>query len=327
MAGAGMEFEKSLTELEQKIEELKKFAQVENIDVSNEVSKLERKAEELRKDIFSRLSAWQVVQIMRHPERPHALDYVSEFVGQFLEVHGDRHFADDKAMICGFGQLDEHRIGLVGIQKGRDTKENLMRNFGMCQPEGYRKALRFMKMCEKFRLPIVSLIDTSGAYPGLEGEERSVAEAIARNLFEMSHLRVPIVVAVIGEGGSGGAVGIGVGDRMLMMEYAYYSVISPEGCAAILWKDRAKAERAAEALKGTAKDLLALGVIDEIVPEPLGGAHRDPKAAALNLKMALKRSLQALEGMSPERLVEARYSKYRSMGRVLEGLAQEAAAG
>jgi acetyl-CoA carboxylase carboxyl transferase subunit alpha len=315
MANAGLEFERSLTELERKIIELREFAAREGIDVSAEVDKLEKKAEILRQDIYSRLSAWSVVQIMRHPQRPHALDYVSGMLQDFMEVHGDRQFADDKAMVCGFARLEGRALGVVGIQKGRDTKENLLRNFGMAQPEGYRKALRFMRLCEKFHLPILTLVDTSGAYPGMEGEERSVAEAIARNLFEMSHLRVPIVVAVIGEGGSGGAIGIAVGDRLLMLENAFYSVISPEGCAAILWKDRAKAERAAEALKATAKDLLALGVVDAIVPEPLGGAHRDAQAADRNLGQAVGAAFAELERLPMERLLEERYQKFRAMGR------------
>lgn len=319
---AGMEFEKSLTELERKIDELKKFAATEGIDVSQEIGKLDSRAEQLRAQIFSRLSAWQIVQTMRHSQRPHALDYIQETVTGFLEMHGDRGFADDKAMVCGFGDMDGTPLGLVGIQKGRDTKENLIRNFGMAQPEGYRKALRFMRLCEKFRLPIVTLVDTSGAYPGVEGEERSVSEAIARNLFEMSHFKVPIVVVIIGEGGSGGALGIGVGDRVLMLENAFYSVISPEACAAILWKDRNKAERAAEALKGTAKDLLALGVIDEIVPEPLGGAHRNAKEAARNLKLAVKRNLASLAVLDLKSLLDARYAKFRSMGKYLEEAAE-----
>jgi acetyl-CoA carboxylase carboxyl transferase subunit alpha len=315
MANAGLEFEKSLTELERKIIELREFAAREGIDVTAEVGKLEKKAELLRQEIYSRLSAWNVVQIMRHPQRPHALDYVAGMLTDFMEVHGDRQFADDKAMVCGFARLQGRALGVVGIQKGRDTKENLLRNFGMAQPEGYRKALRFMRLCEKFKLPLLTLVDTSGAYPGLEGEERSVAEAIARNLFEMSHLRVPIVVAIIGEGGSGGAIGIAVGDRLLMLENAFYSVISPEGCAAILWKDRAKAERAAEALKGTAKDLLALGVVDSIVPEPMGGAHRDAKAAIETLAAAAAAAFAELEGLPVERLLEERYQKFRAMGR------------
>jgi acetyl-CoA carboxylase carboxyl transferase subunit alpha len=321
MANAGLEFEKSLTELERKILELREFAGREGIDVSSEVSRLEKKAEELRHEIYSRLTAWNIVQIMRHPQRPHAMDYISDMLTDFMEVHGDRAFADDKAMICGFAKLNGRSLGVIGIQKGRDTKENLLRNFGMAQPEGYRKALRFMKLCEKFNLPVLSLVDTSGAYPGLEGEERSVAEAIARNLFEMSHLKVPIVVAVIGEGGSGGAIGIGVGDRLLMMENAFYSVISPEGCAAILWKDRSKAERAAEALKATAKDLLGMGIIDVIVPEPAGGAHRDPKAAAANLGLAVAAAFKELGGLKTEQLVEERYQKFRGMGRYLQSQA------
>jgi acetyl-CoA carboxylase carboxyl transferase subunit alpha len=320
-----MDFEKSLVELERKIEEMKKASASDGLDISKELAPLERKALELRKKIFSNLTAWQVVQIMRHPKRPHALDYIGGIFGDFLEIHVDRHFIDDKAIICGFGSLEGRRLGVVGLQKGRDTKENLIRNFGMAQPEGYRKALRFMKVCEKFGLPILTLVDTSGAYPGLEGEERGVAEAIARNLFEMSHLKVPIVVAVIGEGGSGGAIGIGVGDRVLMLENAFYSVISPEGCASILWRDRAKAEMAAKALKGTAQDLLALGVVDEIVPEPLGGAHRDPKAAALNLKMAVQRSLKSLESQTVRHLLDSRYAKIRSWGRYMESAAASAA--
>jgi acetyl-CoA carboxylase carboxyl transferase subunit alpha len=315
MANAGLEFEKSLTELERKIIELREFAAREGIDVTAEVGKLEKKAEALRQEIYSRLSAWNVVQIMRHPQRPHALDYMGGMLTDFMELHGDRQFADDKAVVCGFARLKGRAIGVVGIQKGRDTKENLLRNFGMAQPEGYRKALRFMRLCEKFHLPLLTLVDTSGAYPGLEGEERSVAEAIARNLFEMSHLKVPIVVAIIGEGGSGGAIGIAVGDRLLMLENAFYSVISPEGCAAILWKDRAKAERAAEALKGTAKDLLALGVVDSIVPEPMGGAHRDAKAAIESLASAAAAAFAELEGLPVERLLEERYQKFRAMGR------------
>jgi acetyl-CoA carboxylase carboxyl transferase subunit alpha len=309
-----MEFEKSLRELEKKIEELRKIEREGKVDMGAEIAALVRKSEEMRKQTYAALNAWQVVQLMRHPDRPHALDYVESLFSDFYEVHGDRTLADDKAIVAGFGRLDGTPMGILGTQKGRDTKENLLRNFGMAQPDGYRKALRFMRLCEKFRLPLLTFIDTAGAYPGIEGEERSVAEAIARNLFEMSRLKVPIIVAVIGEGGSGGALGIGVGDRVLMLENAYYSVISPEGCAAILWRDRGKAEQAAAALKGTAKELLELKVIDEIVKEPLGGAHQDAAAAAAGLKESVKRNLKELQAMGLDALLEARYRKFRAMG-------------
>jgi acetyl-CoA carboxylase carboxyl transferase subunit alpha len=260
------DFDKDLRDLEAKIAELKGLAAAKKIDLSGEIGTLEAKAEAMRKSIYSDLGAWQVVQLMRHPERPRCLDYCERIFSDWNEIHGDRTMADDKSLITGFGRLDGRNVAVMGNQKGRDTKENLYRNFGMAQPEGYRKALRFMRLAEKFRLPIVSFIDIMGAYPGIEGEERSVAEAIARNLAEMSLFKVPIIVTVIGEGGSGGALGIGVGDRVLMLENGFYSVISPEGCAAILWRDRGRAEQAAEALKGTAKELLALKVIDEVVP-------------------------------------------------------------
>jgi acetyl-CoA carboxylase carboxyl transferase subunit alpha len=308
------DFDKDLRELEAKIEELKSFAKAKKMEMKPEVAKLEAKAEELRRKVYGNMGAWQVVQLMRHPERPRALDYCESVFTDWLEIHGDHMMADDKAIVTGFGTLDGRRVAVLGTQKGRDTKENLFRNFGMAQPEGYRKALRFMKLAEKFNLPIVSFIDIMGAYPGIEGEERSVAEAIARNLAEMSLFRVPIVVTVIGEGGSGGAIGIGVGDRVLMLENGFYSVISPEGCAAILWRDRGKAEQAAEALKGTAKDLLKLGIIDEVVPEPLGGAHRDPAAVSASLKAALKRHLDELTTLKPDDLVKKRYEKFRAMG-------------
>jgi acetyl-CoA carboxylase carboxyl transferase subunit alpha len=308
------DFDKELRELETKIVDLKAFAKAKKLDMSGEVSKLEAKAEELRKTVYSNMGAWQVVQLMRHPERPRALDYCEALFTDWVEVHGDHMMADDKAIITGFGTLDGRKVAVLGSQKGRDTKENLYRNFGMAQPDGYRKALRFMRLAERFNLPIVSFIDIMGAYPGIEGEERSVAEAIARNLAEMSLFKVPIVVTVIGEGGSGGAIGIGVGDRILMMENGFYSVISPEGCAAILWRDRSKAEQAAEALKGTAKDLLGMGVIDEVVPEPLGGAHRDPAAAAASLKVVLKKHLEQLCAIDPDKLVDQRYAKFRALG-------------
>jgi acetyl-CoA carboxylase carboxyl transferase subunit alpha len=308
------DFDKDLRDLEAKIAELKGLAAAKKLDLSGEIGTLEAKAEELRKSIFSDLGAWQVVQLMRHPERPRCLDYCERIFSDWNEIHGDRTMADDKSLITGFGRLEGRNVAVMGNQKGRDTKENLYRNFGMAQPEGYRKALRFMRLAEKFNLPIISFIDIMGAYPGIEGEERSVAEAIARNLAEMSLFKVPIIVTVIGEGGSGGALGIGVGDRVLMLENGFYSVISPEGCAAILWRDRGRAEQAAGALKGTAKELLALKVIDEIVPEPLGGAHRDPALAAENLKQALLRNLDSLTKVPAEQLVEQRYAKYRALG-------------
>ena len=308
------EFDKDLRELETKIEELKAFAKNKKMDMSAEIKKLEAKAEEERKRVYGNLGAWQVVQLMRHPARPRALDYCERLFTDWMEIHGDHMQADDKSIITGFGKLEGRAVAVMGSQKGRDTKENLYRNFGMAQPEGYRKALRFMRLAEKFKLPIVSFIDIMGAYPGIEGEERSVAEAIARNLAEMSLFQVPIVVTVIGEGGSGGAIGIGVGDRVLMLENGFYSVISPEGCAAILWRDRGRAEQAAEALKGTAKDLLRMKVVDEVVPEPLGGAHRDPAAAAASLKAVLIRHLDELCQLDPTVLVDQRYAKYRAIG-------------
>lgn len=308
------DFDKDLRDLEAKIDELKGLAANKKMDMSKEIAKLESKADELRKQVYGSLGAWQVVQLMRHPERPRCLDYCERLFTDWTEIHGDHTQADDKSLVTGFGRLDGRNVAVMGNQKGRDTKENLYRNFGMAQPEGYRKALRFMRLAERFQLPILSFIDIMGAYPGIEGEERSVAEAIARNLAEMSLFKVPIIVTVIGEGGSGGALGVGVGDRILMLENGFYSVISPEGCAAILWRDRGRAEQAAEALKGTAAELLKLKVIDEIVAEPLGGAHRDPAAAAANLKAALLRNLDALQAIKPEALVEQRYAKYRAMG-------------
>jgi len=308
------DFDKDLLELEAKIDELKAFAQSKNIDMRPELTKLEGKADELRKTLYGKMGAWQVVQLMRRPDRPRSLDYCERLLTDWIEIHGDHMMADDKSLVTGFGRLDGRRVAVLGNQKGRDTKENLARNFGMAQPEGYRKALRFMKLAEKFGLPIISFIDIMGAYPGIEGEERSVAEAIARNLAEMSLFRVPIVVAVIGEGGSGGAIGIGVGDRIVMLENGFYSVISPEGCAAILWRDRNKAEQAAEALKGTARDLLKMKIIDEVVPEPLGGAHRDPAATAASLKAVLMRHIDELSAFDADELVRRRYAKFRAMG-------------
>ncbi|NQT95610.1 MAG: acetyl-CoA carboxylase carboxyltransferase subunit alpha [Candidatus Omnitrophica bacterium] len=318
MNGSGLEFEKPILELERKIEELKKFTSSENIDLHSEISRLHKKLDKLKHEIFENLTPWQRVQIARHPQRPYTLDYINIIMSDFIELHGDRKFSDDKAMVSGFAHIDDVKILVTGHQKGRDTNENLMRNFGSANPEGYRKAIRLMKLAEKFNVPIVNFIDTPGAYPGIGAEERGQAEAIAYNLREMASIGVPIVIVVIGEGGSGGALGIGVGDRICAMQNSYYSVISPEGCAAILWRDRAKADEAAAALKLTAQDLLNLGIIDEIIAEPLGGAHRDPEAAAKNLKSSLLTNLKALSRLPKDEILKARYQKFRNMGVVGE---------
>ncbi len=309
-----LDFEKPIIELENKIEELKKFTSDENIDLSDEIVKLTRRLEKLKADIFGKLTSWQRVQLARHPERPYTLDYIDMLMDDFIEIHGDRHFSDDKSMITGLAKMNGKKLVVIGHQKGRDTKENLERNFGCAHPEGYRKAMRIMCMAEKFNLPIVSLIDTPGAYPGIGAEERGQAEAIAYNLREMAGLKVPIIIFVIGEGGSGGALGIGVGDKVFVLENAYYSVISPEGCAAILWKERSKAPDAATALRLTAPELMELGIIDGIVPEPLGGAHRSPEETAQGIKTKLTESLEELSSKSVEELLEARYNKFRNMG-------------
>jgi len=311
---AGLEFEKPIAELEKKIQELKNFVSDKKIDLSNEVRRLEDKLEHLKRETYTNLNAWQKVQLARHPQRPYTLDYISLFMTDFVELRGDRAFADDKAMICGLAKIDNQKVVVMGHQKGRDTKENLKRNFGCAHPEGYRKALRIMELAEQFDLPIVIFIDTPGAYPGIGAEERGQSQAIAVNLREMARIQVPILATIIGEGGSGGALGIGVANRVFVLENAYYSVISPEGCAAILWKDGAKAPLAAEVLKLTAQDLLRMGLIEEIVPEPLGGAHRDPQRMAETLKEVLKRNLKELNELSKDELLKSRYKKYRSMG-------------
>ena len=285
MAKVILEFEKPIVELENKIEEMKKLSG--NFDISNEVVKLEKKVNELRMTVFTNLTRWQKVQLARHPDRPYTLDYISLMCEDFIELHGDRNFGDDKAIIGGFAKLGEHSVVLIGQQKGRDTKSNIFRNFGMPHPEGYRKALRLMKLAVKFNKPIITLIDTPGASPGIEAEERGQAEAIARNIFEMSGFPVPIIVVIIGEGASGGAFGLGVGDRILMLENTWYSVIAPESCSSILWRSWDYKEQAAEALKLTAPDLLEQKIIDRIVPEPLGGAHRDHQKIATILKAIL----------------------------------------
>lgn len=311
---SGLDFEKPILELELKIAELKSLASDGSIDLSEEIKTLESRLEKVRREVFESLTPWQKVQLARHPKRPYTIDYIHMIMVDFVELHGDRMFQDDKAIIGGFAKIDGEKVLVIGHQKGRDTKENLMRNFGSAHPEGYRKAMRLMELAEKFNVPIVTFIDTPGAYPGIGAEERGQANSIAHNLREMIFLKVPIIVIVIGEGGSGGALGIGVGDRVYVMENAYYSVISPEGCAAILWKDRLKAPEAAEVLKLTAKDLITLGIIDGEIPEPLGGAHRDPEKAAQIVKECLKKALKELKGLSVEKLLEKRYEKFRVMG-------------
>lgn len=309
-----LDFERPIVELENKIEEMRQYAAAQGMDMSEQLTRLQEEAQRLRKEIYSRLTPWQRVQLARHPKRPYTLDYVRRMMTDFVELHGDRHFGDDAAMIGGMARLDGRSVVVIGQQKGRDTKENIRRSFGMPHPEGYRKALRLMWLAAKFRLPVVSFVDTPGAYPGIGAEERGQAEAIARNLFEMSHLPVPIVVAVIGEGGSGGALGIGVGDRILMMENAWYSVIAPESCSTILWRSREKRAEAADALKLTAADLLELGMIDRVVPEPLGGAHCDHDASAQMLKSHMLEALSELEGIPGDELVGQRLEKFGRMG-------------
>jgi len=311
-----LEFEKPIAELEQKIEEMHKLSG--ELDIEDEIKKLESRVSELRTNVYNNLTRWQRVQLARHPERPYTLDYINLMTTDFIELHGDRYFGDDHAIIGGFAKLGGKTVMLIGQQKGRDTKSNIFRNFGMPNPEGYRKALRLMKLAEKFGKPVVTLLDTPGAYPGIEAEERGQAEAIARNLFEMAQLQVPIVVAIIGEGASGGALGIGVGDRVIMLENAWYSVIAPESCSSILWKTWDYKEQAAEALKLTAKDLLHLKIIDRIVPEPIGGAHKNSKEAAEILKKILIEELEPLRKIKPEKLVENRIEKFGSMGSFTE---------
>ena len=309
-----LDFEQSIAELEAKIEELRLVGFDKEINISDEISRLEEKSRKMTESIFSGLSAWQISQLSRHPQRPYTQDYLDNLFDGFHELHGDRAFADDPAIIGGLARLDGMPVMVIGHQKGRDTKEKIYRNFGMPRPEGYRKALRLMKMAERFRLPIICLIDTPGAYPGIGAEERGQSEAIARNLFEMSKLRTPIICTVIGEGGSGGALAIGVGDRLLMLQYSTYSVISPEGCASILWKSAEKAELAAEAMAITSKRLMELKMIDEIIPEPVGGAHRDRKKMAENLKSVIKKSLDELAQYSLDTLIERRYQKLMQYG-------------
>lgn len=309
-----LDFEKPLLELEKEIENLKKLAKDESLEVIEEIKLLEEKAEKLRNEICSHLTRDQRVKLARHPNRPYTLDFVQLMTTGFTELHGDRVFGDDKAIVGGFAWLDDKPVMIIGHQKGRDMKSNLYRNFGMAHPEGYRKAIRLMQLSAKFNRPIITFIDTPGAYPGIEAEERGQAEAIARNLREMAVLPVPFIAVIIGEGGSGGALAIGTGNRVLMLENAIYSVISPEGCAAILWKDSSKAPLAAEAMKITAKDIYELGIVDEIIPEPVGGSHRDFKTTAENLKQAILKHLKDLEKLTPDELINQRIDKYLKMG-------------
>src|ERR1700726_2507235 len=313
-----LDFEKPILELERRLQELKAHSREHDVDLGSEVEAIEAKLRDTRRQVYGNLSAWQRVQIARHVQRPFALDYVERCFTGWTELHGDRHFADDKAMPSGLAKLGTTRCVVITHQKGRNTKENVMRNFGCAHPEGYRKALRLMRLAEKFGIPVISLIDTPGAYPGIGSEERHISEAIAVNLREMMRLKVPVIAAVIGEGGSGGALGIGVADHVLILENAYYSVISPEACSAILWRDRRHAPEAAEALKLTAQDLLRLDVVDEIIPEPEGGAHRDYETAATNLGTALRRNLNILAEQPIDQLLKQRYDKFRALGNFAE---------
>jgi acetyl-CoA carboxylase carboxyl transferase subunit alpha len=314
MAVAFLDFEQPIAELEAKIEELKHVTSESEVNIQDEITRLQAKSRQLTTTIFASLTPWQITQLARHPHRPYTLDYVQSIFSDFNELHGDRMFADDLAIVGGLGRLDNRAVMIIGHQKGRDTKERVRRNYGMPKPEGYRKALRLMRLAERFGLPLVTLIDTQGAYPGIGAEERGQSEAIARNLFEMSVLSVPIVTVVTGEGGSGGALGIGVCDRLLMLQYSTYSVISPEGCASILWKSQDKKEAAADALNLTADRLNKLGLVDEVIEEPLGGAHRDSAETAQRLKAAIIRHLDQLEALPRDELRAARATKISSFG-------------
>jgi acetyl-CoA carboxylase carboxyl transferase subunit alpha len=320
-----LDFEKPVLELQRRLQDLKEHSDEHDLNFDSEVAAMEAKIEATRREIYDNLTAWQRVQIARHTQRPFALDYIARCFTDWVELHGDRLFADDKAMPSGLAKLGPYRCVVITHQKGRDTKENVKRNFGCGHPEGYRKALRLMRLAEKFGMPVISLIDTPGAYPGIGSEERHISEAIAVNLREMMQLQVPTIAAVIGEGGSGGALGIGVADRVLILENAYYSVISPEACSAILWRDRKHAAEAAEALKLTAQDLLKLDVVDEVVPEPEGGAHRDFDVSAANLGVALRQNLEKLLEQPIEQLLSKRYKRFRALGNFSEGKAAAAA--
>jgi acetyl-CoA carboxylase carboxyl transferase subunit alpha len=309
-----LDFEQPIAELEAKIDELRYVSDDADVNINEEVTKLREKSRALTESIFSNLTPWQISQLARHPQRPYTLDYIVRLFSDFEELHGDRHYADDHAIVGGMARLDGRPVMVIGQQKGRDTREKLHRNFGMPRPEGYRKALRLMEMAERFKLPVLTFIDTPGAYPGIGAEERGQSEAIARNLYVMARLRTPVICTVIGEGGSGGALAIGVGDRTLMLQYSTYSVISPEGCASILWKSAEKASDAAEALGITSMRLSELGLVDEVISEPLGGAHRDIDVTAGNIKAAILASLEQLEQISPDELIEARYQRLMAYG-------------
>ncbi len=318
-----LDFEKPLEELETKIEELRKLSDGSEIDIASEIKRLEKKAKEIRSDIFSHLTPWHKNMIARHPERPYTLDYINLIVQDFIELHGDRRFGDDPAIVGGLGKINGASVVVIGHQKGRGTKERIFRNFGQPHPEGYRKALRLMRLAERFKRPVVTFIDTQGAYPGMGAEKRGQAEAIAVNLMEMSRLKVPIISIVIGEGGSGGALALSVADRLCMLEHSVYSVISPEGCAAILWKRNGDLStddfsRAANALKVTAQDLKAFKIIDDIIPEPPGGAHRDPDATAKRMAEYITKSLDAIKSKTPGKLIEERYKKIRKIGSLIQ---------
>jgi len=313
-----LDFEKPIIELEAKIEELKNFGTDKNISLDPEIKKLEEKLEKMKNEIYDRLTIWQRVQIARHPDRPYTLDYIRMMTTSFVELHGDRQFADDFALVAGLAQLNGTKVMVMGHQKGRGTQENVMRNFGCAHPEGYRKAIRLMQLAEKFHLPIVIFIDTPGAYPGIGAEERGQAQAIASNLRDMAGLTIPIVATIIGEGGSGGALGIGVADKICVLQHAYYSVISPEGCASILWRNSVKAPEAAEALKINSEHLLQFGIVDEIVPEPPGGAHKNPDQVAADLKTIILKHIKELSSLSKDELIEKRYNKFRTIGEILE---------
>jgi len=313
-----LEFEKPIVELEKRIADMRSYAEVEHIDLSEEITRLERKAKKLRDEIYSDLTRWQRVQLARHPDRPYTLDYIERLFTDWIELHGDRTFADDKSIVAGFALFEGRNVAVIGHQKGRDTRDRIYRNFGQPHPEGYRKALRIMHLAARFHRPVITFIDTPGAFPGIGAEERGQAEAIAVNLREMSVLPVPIVSVVIGEGGSGGALGIGVGDHIYAQENAWYSVITPEGCASILWRTRDEAARAADAMRVAARDLEKMGIVDGIVPEPNGGAHRDPEAAAAEIGLVLRESLDDLSSISADDLVDYRIVKYARMGRFQE---------
>lgn len=313
MANNFLDFEKPIIELETRIDEMKQLSSRDGSDATDEIRRMQKKMEQLQRNVYSSLTPWQRTQLARHAKRPYVLDYISLLMEDFYELHGDRLFGDDPAIVAGVACFQKEKVAVIGHQKGRNTRENIERNFGMPNPEGYRKALRIMKLAEKFRMPVITFIDTPGAYPGMGAEERGQGEAIARNLFEMSRLRTPIVVVVSGEGGSGGALAIGVGDRVLILENAVYSVISPESCSSILWKETSRAEEAAKALKMTAEDLKKMGLVDRIIPEPLGSAHRDYKKMGETLGSALAEVLAELKKMPLDELVQARFTRYRSI--------------